>query len=211
MRSLVISLCCSAQEVAACWGKAKGTKRDLSCCVFLLLRTVHEGKHLAQLRNTDVPLEFCLHVMLWVWWQEIPWAAALVQWSGYPHRAVTVFMGLWCFSPKIIQSPLSAQAHHLMQSQLRSSGLSPGNWHCLNSQRICRVIKFFKRFSGFVLVFGGFFFPFSCLDYLKHMKWISWCVLYSRELDKTLQDLLLLCPWIVWDLIFLPVLPECGD
>lgn len=50
------------------------------------------------------------------------------------------------FLPEIRQTPLSAQPHHLMRSQLRSLGFSPGNWHYLNSQGICRIMKFFKGF-----------------------------------------------------------------
>lgn len=113
--------------------------------------------------------------------------------------------------PKIIQNPLSAQPHHLMWSQLSSSGLSPGNWHCLNSQRICRIIKFFQSFSGFVLVFPFFLFRLSEAHEMNQLV----CALLQRrtgwELDGTLQDLLLSCPWLVWALIFLPVLPESGD
>lgn len=199
MRSLVISLCCSAQEVAACWGKAKGTKSwDWGRCVFLLFRAVHEGKHLAQLTDTAVPLLFCEHVVLWGWWQAILWAAAPVQWSGFHPRAVTIFVGLWCSPPpRITQNPLSAQPHHLMQSQLRSSGLSPGNWQCLNLQRICRIIKFFQSFPGLVLVISFFLFRLSEAHEMNQLV----CALFQSrtglELDKTLQDLLLLCPWIV--------------
>lgn len=93
--------------------------------------------------------------------------------------------------PKITQNPLSAQPHHLMWSQLRSSRLSPGNWHCLNSQRICSIIKFFKSFSGFVLVFPFFLFRLSEAHEMNQLVFALFQRRTGWELDKTLQDLLL--------------------
>lgn len=74
--------------------------------------------------------------------------------------------------PEIRQNPLLAQSHHLMQSQLRSLGLTPGNWHYLGPQGI-QNNEALQRLLRVIF--------FSCVVYLKRMKLISWCMPYSKE------------------------------
>lgn len=144
----VISLCCSAQEVAACWEKAKGAGIEaavFSCCSELYMK-----------RNTWPSSETLM----------CHWNSVNTLCCGCGDKQ---FYGLLPSSSDLdINTELSPCSWHCgvpppnntksspcptSSSDLRSSGLSPGNWHCLNSQGICRIIKFFQSFLKVCFVF----------------------------------------------------------
>lgn len=143
---------CSLLRRAGCSMRGKGKRYwYLSSCVFMLFSTVCDEKHLAQVRE-----------------RLRGWCAAQVSQEHYAKCMVmSNFVGcclcgmVWVppqchcnicvtivFLPEIRQNPLSDQPHHLMWSQSRSLGLTPGNWHYLYSQVIHRIMKFFKGFWG---------------------------------------------------------------
>lgn len=157
MGNKVLGGFCLLLKRAGCGMLGKGKRQRYLSCVFMLFSSVHEEKRLAQVR-------------------EAPWGRCAAQVSPEHSANLTMsnFMGccprglVWvspechhdihvtiAFLPEIRRTPLSAQSHHLMRSQLRSSlGLTPGNWHYLGSQGIHRIIKFFKGFWGYFFFYS---------------------------------------------------------
>lgn len=166
MRSLVISVCRSGGWLAAYWGRAQGTGVEaavLSCC---LVRHVRKSAWPKSERT------FCWsfpRALRSVYGDE---QFSGLPWSGYHHNTTIItFTWLSCAFPKQDKNPLCSTSLSDGKSAEKLRALP--RWLALprfagNSQdnavfpRLLRVI-------------------FLCLGYLKHIRLIRWCMLYSKE------------------------------
>lgn len=141
MRSLVISVCRSGGWLAAYWGRAQGAGVEaavLSCCLV---------RHIRKSAWPKSERTFCWsfpRALRSVYGDE---QFSGLPWSGYHHN--TSYHSCDYRVPSQNKTKIhSAQRHCLMGSQLRSLGLSPGDWRCLGSPGTHRIMQFSQGFWG---------------------------------------------------------------